>query len=187
MHDEHVRRGRDARHRSEIAHEIVLEVRIEAHADRIGDGHQEQRIAVGRRFRRDLGPDGRSGAAAIVDDDLLPERFGELRRHDARHRVGAAAGRERDDEADRLHRVGLGVRGRRHACPSRDRDRAKHFECVHRSVPPPVFQAGLERPMFRRASRARAVREAAAAVLPARRCASRSSPSREARNSRRCR
>ena len=38
-------------------------------------------------------------AGPVVDDDLLAERFGELRRHDARHEVGAAAGRGGHDDA----------------------------------------------------------------------------------------
>ena len=49
-----------------------------------------------------LGADRSAGAAAVVDDELLAELLRQLRGERPRERVGAAAGRERRDEADRL-------------------------------------------------------------------------------------
>ena len=66
-------------------------------------------VAVGRGAD-DLGRgDVAAGAGFVVDDDRLPQRLGELLRHDARHHVGAAAGREAHDDADRLGGPGRGL------------------------------------------------------------------------------
>ena len=51
--------------------------------------------------------------AAVLDDEGLPERLGELRRDDAPERVRGAARGERRDDAHRFHRPArLGKRGR---------------------------------------------------------------------------
>jgi hypothetical protein len=41
-----------------------------------------------------------AGAAAVVDDDILPERLAQRLAQDARHGIGGASGREVDDERD---------------------------------------------------------------------------------------
>ena len=46
-------------------------------------------------------------AAAVVDDEHLPERGLDVRREHAREDVGGAAGGERHDDANGLVRVGL--------------------------------------------------------------------------------
>jgi len=68
-------------------------------------------VAVGRGARDHVGAERPTRTAAIFDDRLLaaPD-FRELRRHDSRDDVGAAAGRERDDDPD-----GLGGKGMRHS------------------------------------------------------------------------
>jgi len=43
-----------------------------------GDRARKQRVAVGRRVRRDVARDGAARAPAIVDHDLRAERVGEL-------------------------------------------------------------------------------------------------------------
>ena len=52
-------------------------------------------------------PDVAGGAGAIVDDDLLTGNFGKPSGEDAADRIGAAAGRKRHDESNRLARPGL--------------------------------------------------------------------------------
>jgi hypothetical protein len=66
--------------RRKILHRIVWQVRIKVRADAVGrDRVEQQGVAVGIRFG-DAGGCGRStGAAAVHDDDGLPERVGELR------------------------------------------------------------------------------------------------------------
>jgi asparaginyl-tRNA synthetase len=56
--------------------------------------------------------------------DLLAERIGQLRRDQAADEVGAAAGHERHDESDRLHRpLLLGLRGGRQDHRQREQGR----------------------------------------------------------------
>ena len=67
-----------------------------------------QRVAIGRRARATavIACDMRC-AAAVLDDDLLAPRFGELLAERARHHVGDAAGGGGDDDGDRARRIGL--------------------------------------------------------------------------------
>ena len=81
----------------------------------------EERVAVGRRLRRELGADRAAGAAAVVDDDLLAEALAHLRRDAARDDVDRAAGRERHDETDGF----AGVVGRSLRLGSREREQAQ--------------------------------------------------------------
>ena len=63
---------------------------------------EQEGVAVRRGFRRGVAADDAAGAATVLDHDLLPERLAELRREQARDRVGAAARRVGHDDADRL-------------------------------------------------------------------------------------
>jgi hypothetical protein len=78
-------------------------------------------VAVLRRIGDDLSANHATGAAAIVDDDLLAEPLAEMLRDDAGDDVVDAAGRERHDEP---HRPVRGIlrrsRGREHE--QRDRN-----------------------------------------------------------------
>src|SRR5262249_15442054 len=75
-----------------------------------------ERITVGRGLRRGRSADIAAGARTVLDDDVLPPRFGELLREDAPERVDGAAARKRDDHAHRP--VGIALRPRVRA-PSR--------------------------------------------------------------------
>jgi hypothetical protein len=93
--------------RRKILHGIVGQVRIEVGADAVGRyGVEEQRVAVGvgfgdaRRRRRS------ARAAAIYDDNGLPERIGKLGADNARDEVGGAAWRHRDHKLDLTGRIG---------------------------------------------------------------------------------
>src|SRR5262245_56758933 len=65
-------------------------------------------MAVLRRLGYGLAADHAIGAAAVVDDELATERFGQLLAHKAPHAVHAAAGREGDDDSYRAGWVALG-------------------------------------------------------------------------------
>ena len=99
--------------RREILHRVVAEVRIKVRADAVGrDGVEQQRVAVRVGLGDARGRDGAAGAGAIVDDDRLAERVGELRADDPRDEVGRPAGRHRDHELHGAARIGaLGARG----------------------------------------------------------------------------
>src|SRR5262245_10506073 len=74
---------------------------------------EQQRVAVGRGFGGDLGAQAAAGAGAVVDDDLLAERFSQPLADQAGEHVGAAAGRVGHDHADGS--IGIRLRRRRGA------------------------------------------------------------------------
>ena len=76
-----------------------------------------RRCGRGRLLRRIFGTDDAAGAALVLDDDRLAERFGKPRLDGPRDEVEIAAGRERDDDADRLRRIVLRLRERAQAGP----------------------------------------------------------------------
>ena len=103
-HDQHGRIGSEARHRLELLHLVgglAVEqlVRLRQHRDR--RQAEQQRVAVGRRARRDADAGRAARARLVLDDDgllqLASERFGDR----PRDRVRDAAGRERHDHRDR--------------------------------------------------------------------------------------
>ena len=94
--------------RREVAQRVVGHVapQVRQHRQRTGAG-DVQRVAVGHRVRGEFGRDQAAGAAAVVDDELLAELRGHAGRENARDHVRRAAGRRRENDADRLVRVGL--------------------------------------------------------------------------------
>ncbi len=61
-----------------------------------------------------VGAYGLRGARPVVDHDLLPHLLDQFDGEDARHYVGRAAGRRRDDEPDRAFGI-FGLCAGRHA------------------------------------------------------------------------
>jgi len=100
-------------------------VRVDRQLADVGD---QQRVAVGRRSRDDLGARDAAGTGPVLDHDLLAECLGHLRADDARHRVGQAARRVRHDHPDRPG--GKVLRLRR----NRQQANQKKREPPHRSV-----------------------------------------------------
>src|SRR4029077_2036188 len=76
-------------------------------------GGEQQRVAIRRALRRDIGADGAARAAADLDHDRLVPHLRELDRHDASVDVGRSTRRKGDDHPDGLGRVTLGERGQR--------------------------------------------------------------------------
>src|SRR5262249_61283200 len=81
--------------------------------DGIGDGALQQRVAVVRRVRNQIGGDVAAGAAAVLDDELLTELLAERLREHARGDVAGGAGGKTDDDAHRPRRVALRLGDRR--------------------------------------------------------------------------
>jgi hypothetical protein len=67
----------------------------------------DERVAVRRRARAELGADEPTAARPVVDDDRSAERGDHALRDESCHEVRAAARPERHDDADRFGRVRL--------------------------------------------------------------------------------
>ena len=132
--DQHGGTGRDLHDRREVAQHVIGDVLLDVRVD--GDRRRcaEQRGAIGRRFRGLAGADRAAGAADVLNDDrglqLLLKRLAE----DAGDRVGAAAGRERNDQPDRTRRIILRPRSadRHNGCKRSDHELAEHFSPPYR-------------------------------------------------------
>jgi hypothetical protein len=112
----------DARHlcevgdKREVPEQIEVELGIQRRIDCVGDRRHEQRVAIGRRFRRHFSRNIGAGTRAVLDDHLLAPRLVQFLPHRARQHVRRAGRRVTDYVADRLSRVvrrGLGERRRR--------------------------------------------------------------------------
>jgi hypothetical protein len=68
---------------------------------------QEKRITVWGRSRDEFKADIAACARSILDDELLSKPFRELLADQACKYIGVAAGREADDGAHGLRRIGL--------------------------------------------------------------------------------
>jgi hypothetical protein len=92
--------------RRQVLQRVERHLRVEVRADDdLRVGAQEQGVAVGRRARSGFHRHVAVGAGAVVDHDRLAERLAQLRREDARERVGRPAGRVGDQQPDRARRV----------------------------------------------------------------------------------
>ena len=99
--------GQNLAHRREILHRVVRHRAVERRRDRVTAGRQQQRVAVGRRFRDGVGADVAARAGAIFDDDGLAEMVRHLGRDDPPDRIDRAAGGERHHDADGPVRIAL--------------------------------------------------------------------------------
>ena len=75
--------------RFDVERQLVVELRI----DRVRRQREQDRVAVGRRLRDDIGADVAGSAAAVVDDDRLAQRGRERFVQDPRDNIGAATRR----------------------------------------------------------------------------------------------
>ena len=92
---------------------IEGQLSIEAGIDGQRSGVRDQGgIAVRRRARHHLRTDDAGSPRPVVDHDRLAQRRGELPPDDTRDVIGAAAGGERHDKADRLVGIALCERWR---------------------------------------------------------------------------
>ncbi len=114
--ERHEQHARDER---EVARHLVRNGLLERrqHRDAVRVGHEE-RVAVGRRLRRELDAHGRRGPGLVLDHDRLAELGAQEIRHDAPRLVHAARGGVGHDQVDgstgiRLAQRGLCERGRR--------------------------------------------------------------------------
>ena len=99
------------------------QVREQSRVDaQIAGRADENRMAIGRGFRDELGGDDAVRTCAIIDHHLLAEALRELRRQQPRDQIDSAARRKTNDNAYRLARVGLC------ACETRRRAHDQHIQ-----------------------------------------------------------
>ena len=73
MDDQYGRRRSELDDGREVANEIVRQVAIERRVRRVTEYHEHHGVAVGRRFRSELGADVARRARAVVHDHLLAD------------------------------------------------------------------------------------------------------------------
>ena len=120
MDDQHVRDACNQRDRLEVLEQVVVQFRIEGLADGGRRPAREERIAVGRRARGQLGRDIAAGAGTVVDHDLLAQRVAHFGRDQAHRDVHARAGCKADEDAHRFGGIGLRVERGRDCCRRND-------------------------------------------------------------------
>jgi hypothetical protein len=108
----------------EVAQQVVARL-VDRRVPHLPGAEHRERVAVGRRARRQLERDRAACAGAIVDDDALAEPIRQLGRDDAGDHIETAARRVRHEQPDRLRRIRL--RERR---PGRGQDQRKRH-CAH--------------------------------------------------------
>jgi hypothetical protein len=123
VHPEQRRRHADLPDRREIAHRVIRHVLVQSRIDGVGRHRRHQQgVTVGWRLCDQIGADVAAGAHLVLHHELLPQQVRHLRTHDARDRVGRAAGGEGNDDADRFGRIlvlGFHTRAAEHECHDR--------------------------------------------------------------------
>ena len=137
------RQLQDAGNESEIIRNLIRERGLHGRQDRQAVGHgPKQRVAVGGRFRDQIGAHLACGAGLVLNIELLIEPLAQLLGDDAPHEIGAAACRKRDHHADRSRRIVLGRR-RQHARDKPDgRKRGQNALSLQDPLPRPVIVIG---------------------------------------------
>ena len=100
----------DAGDRRNVAGETEVEIVVERLVDRAGRPGQQKCVTIRRRMGHEAGADIGAGAATVLDDDLLIEALRHRLCYEARNNIERAAGRDRNDETNRLARKGVRMR-----------------------------------------------------------------------------
>jgi hypothetical protein len=111
--DQHIRLIGDHRNRKNILLTVVTELLlVDMRQDEQRAGrHHRQRVAVRLGIRHRRNADAATGAALVLDHELLAEPRRQAFGKDPRRRIDIAAGRERHDDGDRPRRPLLRHRG----------------------------------------------------------------------------
>src|SRR3954469_2841114 len=149
MHRQNERGVRDVHYRRKILYSVIRKLAVESWINRMRRGGAEQEdIAVGRRFRDDVGADDAVGTGAIVDDEGLPEAVAELLADQPRDDVCAATGCEWNDDSHGFLGIGLRMGGAENGAACADCERATQHErnrkrCIFQWVFPGTRSAAL--------------------------------------------
>ena len=111
VHDQKLRRAGDVEDRNDVVQRIERQRAVEKwRDDDVSAGDEEQRIAVGGRFRHVLDREIASRARLVLDHDLRPELDRKAFGGHAREGVGDAAGGGARHEANRPRGIPGGLR-----------------------------------------------------------------------------
>ena len=113
MYHQHKTAVAHQRHRREIALGMVGQFAVHARIDGEAVADNQKGMAIGRRFRGEIGADDAVGAAAVVDHHRMAQVLAELAHQRARDNVVGAAWRKRHHETQRAAGVALCVRALR--------------------------------------------------------------------------
>jgi hypothetical protein len=91
-------------------------------------------VAVGRRFRHEIGAELGCGAGLVLDVDLTVEPLGQFARKKPSQQIVTRTGRERNHDPHRPRRKILGIGWLRHDAESREQ-RCGGQNSSHRSLP----------------------------------------------------
>jgi hypothetical protein len=91
----------------EVIHRLELDAPVERGRHRVGAVGEQQRVAIGRRARHQLGGDRAGLARLALHHDGLSETFRHFLRQQARNDVDIAAGRKTHHQPQRPVRIGL--------------------------------------------------------------------------------
>jgi hypothetical protein len=75
MHDQHQPRGGELGDRREVVDRVIWKLRQQCRVDRVLVIRHEERVAVGRGLRRELGREHAGCAGPVIDDELLFHRL----------------------------------------------------------------------------------------------------------------
>ena len=100
VHHHHVGHGGHQGDGHKVLDGVVGQLGVQRAVDAVGaHGAHQQRVAVAGRLGHHLGTHVAARARAVVHDELLPERLGQLGRHGAGQDVGGATGRKGHHDA----------------------------------------------------------------------------------------
>ena len=109
------RHGREDADRRELGQHLLLAGEDRRHVAH-GEACHDEGVAIGRRVVGKLEPDHAARPGLVVDQDALSKLTSHWLGHDARGDVVIAAGRERNDESNRMRREILRPDGRCGQC-----------------------------------------------------------------------
>jgi hypothetical protein len=107
VHDQHAHLAGERGHADEIAQGVVRQALVEMRVGHVGGRLHHDRVAVIRALGHHVGAYRARRAAAVLDHEILARHLVHLGEHDARGHIVGPPGREHDDYAHRLRRVGL--------------------------------------------------------------------------------
>ena len=141
---DHDRQRRPHRHHDgyEIPERIVGKRLLQRRQQAVGGGVDvQQRVAIRRGALDAFGRQNAAGAALVLDDQCLSQIIAHPVSHEARRRIGDAAGRGRNDHLDRPIRIGIGGLRKCGACQHRDNDDrgCPNDACSHVASPLRLF------------------------------------------------
>ncbi len=144
-HDDHQRRVRNQANGGKVFFRVVGQLGVQRRVDRQVAGlAQHQGVAVRRGFGHGVHPDVAARTWPVLGDDVPAGVGAHLDRRLAGQHVGAAAGRERDDQADGLVGVVLSRAQAGHAHEGQAREDAR--ERLHRLSPNRCFGGDIVDP-----------------------------------------